>query len=633
MNRTQESTQGKDSSEDLVIWDLPETPPADNSVYLFWKSFVLASDGRQHSIPLIIDQERFKIREIYLNWIGEVFGQISSDPSVRVHSLLDEGFNYTNLMPIMEMNVFSKSPQIDTAIRLIALLEFIKARNFRSLKYNGADPVLSRTLEQFSKDTGLSYTSNSFPQNNNFSLLKLVKRYISSKSAITWIAVQWLRTTPLRFLNPPWSAGNQSSINFVSYWANFDKKKNAEGKFVSDYWGNLPSLLQQQNILTSWLHISPVKPSLFNSWCERRQIARINKHERFQNHQHLYSLFSLSVVKRVILNFIRIRRAFKDVDRNIFSSTELGFLWPLFEDEFKNSISRINLAENLIKYELIRRYSSGVRVESTLLYLYEGQPWEGVLNFFLSRRNCNKRFGVQHSSVRFWDLRNFQFSVPNRGSGPLECYFPTSVLLNGAMAEKTFCSGVTKQLDHVNVESLRLLTAKPRNLSELERPRDIPSQYILIIGSFLDEESQQTLNLSLNAFLDWPEVSLVFKPHPLLHTANIGKNSKRIIESELEINQLIRYADFVIAAPSTTGALNAVISGVPLVTFLSPTYLNLSPLYGLPEFNFFATSRELREHYLVRSGHSSAQFDSESLILIGRNLELWSMFIDAHLHD
>ena len=256
-------------------------------------------------------------------------------------------------------------------------------------------------------------------------------------------------------------AENKISDNIRFILLNLQSKAAQAGRFESDYWTKLPSILGKK-YLSNWLHymlkvllhLMQIRQPIYLGVL--MQIRMLNK--------LMFSRFFLSIktVRRAIQDYNNIKRISRFDLANVFQyqfkDSELiySLLWPLFKKDWEQSFFGIEAMRNVLTLNLFEKAFSDLSNQSVGIYLQENQGWEfGMIHAWRSNDHRGLT-GFPHSTVRFWDLRYF-FDPRSYYKTQAGLPIPDSVATSGNLVKKAYLEGGYPARDLTQVEALRYL--------------------------------------------------------------------------------------------------------------------------------------------------------------------------------
>lgn len=203
--------------------------------------------------------------------------------------------------------------------------------------------------------------------------------------------------------------------------------------------------------------------------------------------------------------------------------------------------------------------------------------------------------GVPHATVRYWDLRYFFDQRSYQRTDHNELPLPDLVACNGPVMRAAYVHGGYPLEDLIDVEALRYLhLSQTQRKTEYVASRTDEPVRLLVLGDYLPENTRLQMRLLEHAvpLLPW-KLSITVKPHPNcpIHPAQYPALQMRMTVEP--IAKLLPECDVAYASAVTAAAVDAYCAGVPIVSVLTPSTMNLSPLRGCDGALFASTSDEL----------------------------------------
>ncbi len=89
------------------------------------------------------------------------------------------------------------------------------------------------------------------------------------------------------------------------------------------------------------------------------------------------------------------------------------------------------------------------------------------------------------------------------------------------------------------------------------------------------------------------DIEIIVKSHPAQPISARDYPGINFVMVEDSLNHLLYHCNIAYASSATSGAVDAYLSGIPVISVLSENTLNLSPLRGLPNAIFISKKEEL----------------------------------------
>lgn len=622
--------------EKLLIWDSEGSPPTGDYTAVLWRDFGAAVMSNGISIPRLIEENAEIIKARYLAWVYEL-GELNLYGKRLVdHLQLHPSFSYWWMTLLVEKCNYSKSPQIYDAIRLIAFSDWVGQRALDRVTLVSANQTLAMCLRSWCEKYGVAFDWQKLSKSNVsmhwsrhvFSLLPVAVQ------ALVWLLKYLLKRWPLRGVGlRNWQEG-AGSITFVSYLFNLVPEGMKVGRHESHYWGTLPEVLRREGYKINWLHLYSEDAVLPNAKKAAAIIKSFNKRaDGMELHVTLDTFLTVRIVFNVLSDWIKLswngERLKELIESNDKGSLEL---WPLFVGDWRESTCGITAMSNALYRSLFDAAMKVLPKQQIGCYLQENQGWEFALIQTWRIANHGRLIGVPHSSVRFWDLRYF-FDPRNYRKNKNELMpLPDQVALNGNAATDAYLKGGYPSDDLIQVEALRYLyLSYTKAHTSLKSSNMGQGLRLLVLGDYLARNTQIQMRLLAQAAALLPIGTIIIaKPHPACHINAEDYPELRMRVTNQPLIELLPHCDVVFTSAVTSAAVDAYCAGVPVVSTVDPTMLNMSPLRGYAGVFYVGTPTEL-----IRALQSicSDEFFASSLsniFTLSTNLPRWrKLFADV----
>jgi surface carbohydrate biosynthesis protein (TIGR04326 family) len=300
-------------------------------------------------------------------------------------------------------------------------------------------------------------------------------------------------------------------------------------------------------------------------------------------------------------------------------------IWPLFQDDWRRSLYGSVAMGNVLYLNLFEAAMQTLPKQNMGVYLQENQGWEFAFIHAWKAAGHGWLAGVPHSSVRYWDLRYFFDTRSYDRNGVNDLPLPDIVAVNGPAALSAYTHGGYPETDLVEVEALRYLhLAKAGANSHAPQRNAIEGLRILVLGDYLPQSTTYQMHLLEQAAKSLPPNTLfIVKPHPncpIQPSDYPGIEMKLTMES---IEKLLPLCDVAYTSSTTSAALDAYCSNVPVVSAVDRSTLNLSPLRGQDGALFASTPAELVTALCEASLNRKCTDCNRNFFTIDMNLNKW----------
>jgi surface carbohydrate biosynthesis protein (TIGR04326 family) len=580
----------------LTVYDGPELPGDRVGVVYTWNGYADSADAK--SLLRYVDQHGERLRRTYLALVHELGETVIGGRSVIEHLDLGRGTSFWWLTLLAEKSVF-KSPRIADCLRLLALEEIVATTGCRNLRLVSGDRPLARAVRGLCVSRSIVFD---WRRRRVRDLRTWRRRLFDGLPFVAQGALHIVRHAisrwPLRAARPSVWHASPGAITLVSYFFALDRVAAAAGRFSQRQWEALPALLTRAGIRTNFLHHFLYSPHIPNTRDAVDLIGRFNRHqEGASSHALLDAALTPGVLLQVFRLWVHLLRASVRLRDIRFHCTPNGAqvsLWPLLRADWFSSIVGFAAVSNLMMVVLFDRVLSSMPRQQLGLYLCENQAWERALIAAWRAHDHGELVAVQHSSVRFWDLRYWEDPRTVRARGSLRIPLPSRVAVNGRVARAAFEASGYEKGELVDVEALRYLHLCGGRHHRPPGPDS--ARNVLIIGDFRAAATLRLINCVDDAVRSTRPATacrFVLKCHPAGRVDPSGLPGTLVHVSERPLPELIAESDVVFSSNTTSGGLDAYFAGVAVIVFLSGEDLNLSPLNGVPGVHFVSDGAEL----------------------------------------
>ena len=625
--------------DEILIWDsadpLPDRSKEKQNLVL-WRSYITHGFSSAVSIPQLVEDHADMLRKRYLTWIYEIGETVIRGKRLVDQMQLRPGFSVWWMSLLAEKCNFAKSPQIDDAVRLLAFTDWMDTKNTERMVLVSSNAALAECLQRWCSRKGIGFEWRR-GTNKNISASRLRRVYAKlphALQALIWLVHQFQSRRVLRSAGQKFWRQSQGKITFVSYLFNLVPGSASQGVFESDYWGNLPETLRKKGVQTNWLHIY-VKDSLLPTAKDAaEQIQLFNQTGAgIQNHVTLDSFFSLSVFGRVLRDWFGLLRngvAFR-MQANMTIRGELD-LWPLFKDDWKNSVFGVASMSNALSLNLFEAAFRDISKQRIGVYLLENQGWESGMRYAWKSNQHGQIVGCVHSTVRYWDLRYFYDPRSSYSKKPNLMPLPDRVAVNGPVARETCLAGGYLAEELVEVEALRFLHLdKIDNKQFITQSSSGKPPRVLILGDYVVSNTSLQMKLLREIADDLSNIELTLKPHPACPIVAADYPELKLERSDQSLSDLLGHFDIAYTSSATSAAVDAYSAGLQVISVLDPTALNLSPLRGVAGVRFVSTAEMLRDALFEMPSRTGYVQERVNYFNLDKSLPRWQALLSDSL--
>jgi len=324
----------------LVVWDAEGSPPVGDWTTVLWSEFGDAGSVGVVSLPKLVEEHSETLRARYLAWIHELGEARIRNKRLLDHMELRPGFSYWWMTLLVEKS-YAKSPRFNDAAKFLALEAFARESAARRITLVSGDRTLVATFRRWCARAGICLEWRQSRKHGSRLRLRPLYRSLPypAQSAIS-LARYLLGRWPVRKLPQPSDGVAAAEITFVDYLAHLDRRALVTGQFASNYWTQLPGVLNQARRGVNWLHLYAQHEAVQTPREAGELVARFNHNGAgLERHVMLDRALGVSVVLGALCDYARLawRASFLGRIGLHFrvSGSDLDF-WPLFEHDWLN---------------------------------------------------------------------------------------------------------------------------------------------------------------------------------------------------------------------------------------------------------------------------------------------------------
>lgn len=627
------------SKNHVLIWDSGEDVPDNNSLTVLWQRSNAQITGDSISLIDLVEEDADALKKKYLAWIYEL-GEININNKRLIDALeIKPGLSMWWLTSLVEKCNYSKSPQVNDAIKLVKLIQLIDFEIVRKIVLVSENARLAECLRVWCCEKGIGFD---WKNTQRFLAFRSLPRITYSKlpqfiQGLTWLAYYVWTRRALRGVGVAHWVRSAGRITFISYLFGLDSDAASQGVFQERYWGGLPEILKRDSVITNWLHIYVADNFLQSAKCAADQLCKLNqKSNGLQNHTTVDSFLTPSVLKVTVNDWLKIRRN-GCAEHVGFLVPKLGGIniWPLFRLEWKEALVGKSALSALLYYNLFDAAWKLRKNKETAFYLQENMGWERGAISTWKFNNGGKIIGCPHSTIRFWDLRYF-FDVRTYKRGTKNCMpFPDSVAVNGNAAKCEYLAGGVPPSWIIEVEALRYQylrnifcrkNIKSTSIASVAcvSTSETKKRKLLVVGEYTQEHNNVTMKLlqDVASKLDF-SLEIIVKAHP---ARPIGKESYPKLDFKLSLASLpnlLSSVDWVVSGPTTSASVDAYFSGTPVIIVLDQHGFNMSPLRNFPGVAFVSSPKQLLECLTSERSSLAQSIRSDDFFYFGEGMPKW----------
>ena len=617
----------------ITLWDTRADLSGHAGLIYRWYGY--SENNSAYSLLRYVEIHGERLRRKYLAWIHELGESRIHGKRLIDHLVLEDGLSYWWMTLFVEKNLW-KSPSIIDAIRLLALEEIVVQQKPGKLRLVSVNRRLHEVLSGLCQNLGIAYEWERLPDQSRpgLSIRGIYRALPQSVTALISLA-RYLRIRwPLRQADKLGWFGGDRSLFFCSYFFHMVSKLAEEGHFHSRYWEGLHGLMGRLGLSGNWLQLYYPHDAVPNPRVAMDWVQRFNQQRLEQGfHSFLDAYLCWRIVLRVLRRWLKLTLISWHLSgiKHAFRPPGSQFsLWPLMRGDWHTSMRGPVAISNLLWIELFDRALHDLSHQKKGLYLCENQAWERALIHAWRKHRHGQLIAVEHSTVRFWDLRYFTDPRTVRSSDPYPMPQADLMALNGKAAVDAYLSVDYPKEAIVECEALRygyLNDIRPWHSSRQAMEGPIR---VLILGDFLPSGTIKMLQL-LEAAVSHISVLATYtvKPHSNFMVKSEDYPSLHVKIVMDPLGEILHDYDIAYSGNMTAAAVDAYLVGLPVVVMLDETELNFSPLRGQSDVRFVSTPEELAEVFETASQGIATNPDRNEFFFLDPELSRWTRILSS----
>jgi surface carbohydrate biosynthesis protein (TIGR04326 family) len=580
------------SLDTLLIWDRNDNPPNDRFA-LLWNGY---QETECHfSLLKKINEDPEKFREDYLKLIYD-YGELIVDGKRIIEHLELQPEYSLYWMSLLSEKSLIKSKTVQNCVRLISIKYYLNLFNPKSVSFFSSNSSVSKAIEQLCINENITYKY--FPHKNKkqYTTSDFYKKTPYFIQGPIFLFNHIIKRWPLRNINiPKWFSG-KSSIFIFSYFFNLNQKACSSGYFYSRQWESFPGVLENSGKKINWIHhyLSTANEpdiSIAKLW-----LNKINKKQNLKSaHIFLDSFLSIKLIIKTIRDWIRTYYKMIQIQKPLLKAIynhPNAWLWSILEDDWYSSVYGKVLMSNILWFHLIDKAISNLPKQHLGLFLCENMNWEYAFIYLWRKHGHGRLIAVPHSTINYWDLRFFDQPQIWKARDPLRKPLPDLIAVNGNLSWNSYKNANQPMDRMVKVEALRYLHLEKYKSNAIIREFKKPIQ-LLVLGDIVYNTTNSMLKILDSAYEHLNDAyQLIFKPHPANPIKLDNYSSLKISVTNDKLDLLLQKFDGVICSIYTSASIEALSTGLPVITFLDNHDLNYSPLCGVNDACFVSSGEE-----------------------------------------
>jgi len=585
-------------------------------INILWNDY----NSHENNISILdyIEKNSELIKRRYIELIEEIaFYKINGKKLHEVFSI-EKNFSYWWITDVYEKSLYKHS-SINEILKILALEEIIKDNKITKILIKNFCEKIFKSVKQICKANQILLEGESKK------LLNIKKIFFFN---IIFSFLNFLRFIIKRisFIKSNINKKNIKNL-FCSYFTYIDFEKLKKNLYHSEYWG---SLLNGKNKIikeSHFLHIFfPTKNISYIG--AMKAIKKINNNT---NNKHFFieEFFTVrifyKIIKYWVINIFRYLKYRKSIQQHLAEKNST--IWYLLQDELEENFCGTSSFINMYYFYLFKELSKSISTVDKTFFLYENQGWEKSFVFNFKKISNNKIFGVQHSTVRYWDLR-YNIDMKHNEARVFKNFHPDYYAVNG---DDSFVKLIANGYGYETIKKVEAIryenVLKKMNSNNIIKNN---TSSILIAGDY-SVESNLNIASSLNNLDDQliSKFNFTLKEHPLREMSNLLKF--KFTKSSKSIDILKNNHNYAIVSNTTSAAVDLYLLGFQLIVIVDKYNVNLSPLKDNKDI-FFLYDQNLLPIYLDKLSKidkiDKIDKEKKNFFYYSPNYHLWNSLIN-----
>ena len=615
----------------ILICDKIARIANDADVLIYWDLFSELEDA--YSIPQVVEDNFDEFRDKYLEWLFDLGNTSIKGRRLIEHFKIRDDFSVWCMSLLKEKNQ-RKSSSIYDVFRMMA---FDKIMLDLEVNYND-EVILSISDKHIQKSARRWFVIKGIPYTLRLNFFKDSER----KNRLTFRDLPYTLQgicrliynfyTRLFIVESPRENIKGNQISFFSYFFNYDKEKANEGKFRSQYWGELYDYLARENINHNWFHLF-VKSNNTRKITRASKLVRNLESSKCESHQLLDGKIGIYTALRIIYDYMGTIAAalrVREVRRDFVLKGSAIDLWPILSHDWNESFFGNTAITNVMYFNLFEKKMKSMPYQSKGFFLLENQAWEKALIYAWNNSKHGVLVGILHTGVSSSDLR-FSFAKGEyEDNSILSALAPNYVAVNGNASKSLYLTSNFPRSKIISLEALRYLYIAPYS-TEVDKSRTRENcTKLLILGDYECDVTKRQLDLIFavtDALPDDLEIFIKWHPNCTIDSSELRYGKYTIVKQPL--NAIMSEYDLVFTSNATNSALDAYLSGKYVISMLDPNSFNMSPLRGHGKVQFVSTKGELVDAILNYHNHglNLKEESVKNFFYTDKELPKWRMVI------
>jgi surface carbohydrate biosynthesis protein (TIGR04326 family) len=575
----------------------------------------------------IINQNAFKLRDQYIQWIYEI-----SQSSIGSSKTLEDFYKFDGglasvwwLSLINEKNPYKSDTFVDF-VKIMTSLDLIKIYKIDSLWIDQAFRNYSNILKKSSLKIVLidiSHTRDIFRVIKNHGFFIFLYEQLRHKAAFVNLVLRVMGARKaLKGLSQRVQALSQANVLAFTMFPLVDKDALDRGEFVNRAYGLIDKAFKESpELKVSWLAMFTKIDAL--GWPQALRLGQqLNEkgkniifYEECLGLKEIAGILKTDIVTtlKTLWNLNTLRKLF------IYRADGIWVdFWDLFKRDVLSSFAGKQLVVELGMYYAFKGVFKHLPVNAKILYFAELHAWENSLNMSRRKYESLKAIGLQHTIMPLLYLSYFRDPRELKG-GASTLPQPDYLATTGEVTKNLLYKNGWEKNKLFSVGGFRFQTILERKLS----PVPVKRNQIVVALSISDKENAEILEMLKDAFVGITlDVKVLLKPHPCNNLPALIERMQLSLDKRFEItnnslNVLVPESKAMIVKESSS-IFEALASNVPVIVPQLYSIADLCPLSGVFDVSCYVyNAKELTQRIndiLAEAPHPAGKVSSEDIL-------------------
>ncbi len=547
-------------------------------------------------------EKQSELRDKWLSFQENVFKNIKT--------LLDKDEDYSYLLS----NTFFEASPNKTSLmykffKLNIIFDYIKMENIKNIY-----------LYNVPKDIEFFFNSNANKLNISLITLKNKKKKLSLNKLFKNLVKKNIISSIVYHLAVEFKKKSQkisiqkSKSKKVAFSYFYPGGQSFNNGFSSKYFESASSLI---NAKYDWLFLYVGSLSHLG-----KQDKLIKKN--LNSFGFLDAYFKYSDFKKIVLNFLKIRKKLKSVKANNLFIFENIDYYDLIKNKWSDSTSILLINLLIFEKKISNFFKENSQIDEAL-YLMEFQPWEQIFNK-IAKTHKIKTKGIIHSVVRP-NVMNYYHSKSIHDYINLPSYVgANSDFCKSLMIKNGFTAD---QVIKIEAQRYNYLL---KNQNKINSSKKILRKSILIVTSIISRETIELLECFVSANVKFEKVYIkehhLFKVEPIIKSYIKNFPSYELFNGT--VSEAFKLSDIVYTANGSSVLLESVVNQKETISLISLSSLPIPAIHNAPNLYFVHDVNSLSKilKNLVNNSFVSKTNDVNiNYLYLNDDLPLWQDFL------